>query len=254
MKIPPLDKPIQDKINNLIEDTDGKSSSYNTYFLHHELLFYGLSSIAHYYIMDKAKEVVKGEISLNEFLNKYSLQKYEKFSIKDATIDSIYVKVNHIPQGGLEGKGFFMPLNVLETENIFIPEKRRDRLIYLFQEDYGNKMLNHHFWNRVTEMHDFLRKHWVSEDFKDPKIIKTGIKFSKSLWKTAASGIGCGSMSPASLELIFDYTKELVDYYSEILSLDFFERREIYQMQKKVINASVKEYKNLKKISRGICN
>lgn len=243
MNISPLDKSIQDKINNLIEDTDGKPSFYNTYFLHHELLCYGLSSIPHYYIMNKAKEIAKGEISLNDFLNKYSLSKYEKFSIKNAAIDSIYAKVNQIPPEGLEGKGFFMPLKVLEAENIFIPEKHRDRLIYLFQEDYGNQMFNHHFWNHVNKMHDFLRKHWVSEDFKDPQIIKTGINFSKSLWKTAASGIGCCSMSPASLESIFDYTKELVDYYSEILSLNFFERREIFQMQQKIIKASVKRHR-----------
>ncbi|MCR4327628.1 MAG: hypothetical protein NUV46_03540 [Nanoarchaeota archaeon] len=191
-----LSEEVKNEINLLTKD-----DLLSNYSLGHEILIYGVDSLAHLYIMKKAKENLEMGGPLKDFIEKYSLVK------KD---------LNH----NLEGK-FEFQFKKIADGGIFIPDTIHSGCV-LFKLDYWNRIFLES-WGDKEYAKKLIHKRWEEKDFENKEIINQGIKFGKDMWKTCIEGFDEykngyeEQIKPQSEKLNF-LGQELIDYYSLIIN------------------------------------
>ena len=195
MEFPKLEDKIKEEINNLeFSDESFKNP----------ILWYGVDSVAIFYVMKNAEKNIQESKSLEDFIKKVNLK-----------VGGDLPKINESPYislNDLVSKGLFLPKN-LHYKSL---AKKNERNIYLFNRDYLN-MMTFTNWTDNQYAKDLMNKKISFEEFQDPKIIQNGIKFSKDLWKT-------------SIEQYQEFKKDektkrgnelreiLINYYSSIIN------------------------------------
>jgi len=213
-----LDEKTKEIINNIPLDILRENDKY--YLLYHEIMFYGVNTLATIFLMNKVKHVSSGIIPLEEFTQKYALD------FSDST-----------GQGG-----FGLPLKKIEEEKIFIPDQRYvdqklkiitkwgkpkisyeltnnpNKQIYLFDHDSINRV----DWKNETEIKEckFLTgRKWTIEDLKNEELLDKSIALGNILWKSVVKSHRLHidkKFAPAHIEKA---SENLFEYYSNIITL-----------------------------------
>lgn len=208
MQLPNFDEPIKRAVNELTEEESGMEKSYA---FNHELLCYGLQSVAHAYIMQIAKEISSGGISLDEFIQKYDI----KF-------------------GGVEK--FQISVQGIKSDGIFIPNvehyKDDGRTFWLFNDDHRNRIyragefISGKFvsdWKDQNYADALTRRVWQPSDLENLNLIEQGLKFGRDMWKTCVIGFDRYKQGhqehrvPAQTQKVTDLGEKLINYYSAII-------------------------------------
>ena len=197
---PPLDKDTADAINAL---TPNEVSRRTSYAFEHELLGYGIEAVSIVHIMRVARGIPEGEISLEQFLDRYQ------------------------PQFHGKPFGFSIELRRIEADGIFIPRhayRDPDRVTNPFNTDLGN-YVNSEYAEKL------YARDWSPEDLTKPELIEEGIRLGKDLWQACAGGFektqSCVSKSwstergsvygPPQPANVTELGRKLIAYYSGIV-------------------------------------
>jgi hypothetical protein len=182
----------------------------NNYAFNHELLNYGVQAVTHSYLMQKAKNVIQGNVTKDEFVQKYGL---EFLSVGRGLLE-------------LSSKryGFFvMPLNKIESDGVFIPQqsywnsegKKLNREINLFGLDYANLIYGDR-WNNKDYALNLLHRKWQPSDLENSELVEQGIKFGEDMWKSCVEGFDKHKSKQS--QKLTSLGQNLIDYYSKIIS------------------------------------
>lgn len=208
MVYPTLDEATQRALNELSE-TELRHSTYD-----HEILWYGVDAVAHVHLMQMAKRIAEGKISIEDFMEKYGLDFGER-PIK------FYDQVLAF-EGGFSGL-----LKAIENDGIFIPQQayrithgKAERLIQFFGGDYFN-LIRKSSWTNKDYANALIRRKWQPLDLKSPEIIEQGVRFGRDMWKTCVEGFEIiqrgGKYGEPQPQHITDLGRKLIAYYSTIV-------------------------------------
>jgi len=182
-----IDEATKVALNNLPEEGNG-------YAFTHDILWYGIDAIVHFYLMTKAKEI--SEEIVENFMRKY-----------DVNFDESLFSV------GLEG---------IKRAGVFIPQLKKGR-IYLFSLDYRAKLL---FTDEYSYSGELLKRIWILSDLGDSRLIELGIKCGKDMWRNSLKtyemtkdgkdhkGRDMYGPVPSEVQVL---TEKLISYYSTLI-------------------------------------
>ncbi len=188
-----LDESVKIALDNLSEESD----VLKCYAYEHEILWYGIDSIVHIYLMDKAREISSGIISREDFMRKYDIN-YE---------DSLL-------SAGIEG---------IRRKGIFVPQQKEKKTIYLFSRDYNAKLP---YTPEYYSSSKLVNRDWAPSDLEDLELVTSGLKCGKDMWKNCVEGYestkdGKDHMNrnmfrpvPSSDRILIE---KLISYYSALI-------------------------------------
>ncbi|GEM_PF-5812287 len=199
MKMPlMLEKRTRTALDSLSPELLGSAGPYK-----HEVVWYGISALAHCVVMGQAREVVSKRMPLEEFMAKYQIA-FNPFS---ASLRAIQRSGIFIPEHAFK----CWPYNVKGRVWLF-----HDDCLNRYTEDYlrnseearkaqgkgssglpvGGDMFSKmaadtsypyrqpfHLACKLLDEHS-----WQASDFKDPRLIEDGIRVGKDLWRISFSG------------------------------------------------------------------
>lgn len=205
MKVKNLSKKVRDDINSLTRKEIVKQFAYT-----HELRWYGLDAVAHFCLMDKARDVYRGNISKDDFVEKYRLR-FDKRGYLAVPFESI------------EKDGIFIP----EMTYGFFGKKPRSEVdVSLFDAgDHINRILMPS-WKDKDYAVALMRRKWEFSDFEDADLVEQGVRYGRDFWGTCVAGFNEnkdgmffeGKMyEPAIPAKLKRLGEKLVGYYSGII-------------------------------------
>ena len=149
---------------------------------------YGFNGLIHSVLLQRAREVVQGNIPLDEFVRTYELRDFSgSISLAEA-----------LERPGSKRGYRYLPGNftgslrkILEHNQIFVPKRRlnwfnqRDDF-YFFDSDLGNGLGN------IETGYDpaiyLTKRKWSPKDLANPKYVEDGIKMGNILWRRELEG------------------------------------------------------------------
>lgn len=213
MPIKELDEATKKAINDLSLDDASREHSYA---FEHELLFYGVEAVAHYHLMNMARGIFEGEISIDEFVKKYALS----FGINPESMH---------PQ--LASPQFTGNLTLLANDKIFVPQQaynlpgvRRSGKVRFLYSDYRNRMHNDS-WTDKASAKALIKRIWQPSDLQNPELVKQCARFGRDLWQTCVSGFDRyknGDKTefytiPQQPKHVTELGEQLIEYYSSLV-------------------------------------
>lgn len=202
MKIKNLSKKVKEEINSLTRKEIVKNYAYT-----HELRWYGLDAVAHFHLMDKARDVYGGKISKDDFVEKYRLRfdKYGRIAV---------------------------PFESIEKDGVFIPEmaywgkKGRSEVdVSLFKGDHKNRIFMDS-WKNKDSAKGLINRKWEFSDFGTSYLVEQGVIYGKDMWRSCVeefeetkNGViydGCVCEPPMDPK-IKRLGENLIGYYSGLI-------------------------------------
>lgn len=191
MKYPPLDETVKRALNELTREEVSREVSYA---YEHEILWYGIDAVAHTHLMNIARDIPNGNLSVEEFIEKYSVE------------------------FGSGSYSFLVSLDGIEADGIFIPQQRVHRAVNLFDVDYKNR-LRRDSWVEKNYAGDLINiTRWQPRYLKNSRLIEHGVKFGRDMWQTCVTGFDQTNKRHPQPQKVTDLGRELIKYYNGIVN------------------------------------
>ncbi len=197
MILPALDALTQDGLDSLpVKDILSKEN----YPYAHSIAEYGITAMAHAYLMHQAKENFSNGKKPEEFADRYCI-----------------LKGNYQLESDLRAVG---------NEGIFIPKHAYDmgegkRTVKLFSSDYHNIFARNPdgTYSFVTppKTDELMIRQWQIHDFANIELVMRGILFGKEMWKICVADYLRYLSKFKQTDKITKPAEELIAYYSELL-------------------------------------
>ena len=160
-------------------------------------LYQGMEALAHAYLMLKARGVVRGEVSLEDFVNRFSLE----FGQKNPGCKGFTVLLKSI-----EGDGIIVP------EQAYLPEfsnkAGENRTVGLFDNHWLGNWVRYDDARRSYAVR-LIERIWQKEDLRDKSLVDDGALFGLDLWRTHAQYFE-DRLTPRPLAYSYDEGGELL--------------------------------------------
>ena len=207
MNFPNLDKKLEKRLNAL---TPEEINSRVSWAYNHEVLWYGVEAVAHFYLMKIAQAIFKGKLSKEEIIEKYNLtfvgenSGLIKGSIYEMTKDKI-----------------FIPKQL--SDSAYSDTYRHKGEISFFSSDYLNRVARD-CWIDKEYAQQLINHNWQPEDLENQELIQQGIRFGKDMWATCVNGfeqykeLGVEQKFYAKNKKVNKLARGLIKYYSQIIS------------------------------------
>ncbi len=211
MPIPVLDKETAKAVNELTQTDIGTNSAFD-----HEILWYGINSVVHAYIMVQARDVYSGKVSLDDFVQKYSID-----AVRESpgyTFNGVYTPPHTV-------HGIFVPLRNIESAGVFVPRQAYwtpDRKIKMFDGDYLNWVNDPSWTADKGYAYDLLkrcgREIWTPSIFEDQAIVEVGLRFGRDMWRTCTVVFEKRQADKEQSQKVAELGRKLIAYYSAVVS------------------------------------
>jgi hypothetical protein len=203
MILPKLDS----KLEKSLIDIDIQNE--DNYALSHEIFWYGADAVIHSYLFQKAQEIITGEISLTDFIEKQELHNF----VGERELISERKNFN----------GFYGSLKPIREEGIFLPaaisHSSEEHIFRYFASDYHNRFgFGRDNVDRKLGV-EMIERSWTRDDLMNPEIIAKGLRFTQEMWKTCVEGFewyleNSNSVQPEQITVL---GRELIGYYTHII-------------------------------------
>ena len=192
---PALDQEIIGRINSLTPEEVSRKVSYA---FEHELMWYGIDALAHYLVMNEAKDLSFDDLS-------------KKFGIGPSRYRT---KPFSVSLQAIQSNGVFIPIHAYSNLDL-------DRKIVLFDVDYEN-CIDSKDWKNQEYAFKLTGRTWSAKDFEKPRIVSSGIRFAKDLWQDSVNGFeknqaGQSCEDTPQPSNVTELGRKLIAYYSEII-------------------------------------
>ncbi len=166
MEYPTLDEETQRELNEL--KLRGNREAYGSI-----AQGYGLIGIAHVLLFRQAREVIKGKVSLDDFIRMYRLHSFS--GEKNPPL---------LPSGYRYYCGGFTGFihQIKEHNNIFLTKDLLDDRLYFVSSDYINELRDlekKEYYDRTAYL---AKRTWLPQDFTNPELVEDGIRFGRMMW------------------------------------------------------------------------
>ncbi len=220
-------------IVSCVHPEDFKSGEYST--VKHDLISYGISAVAHTFLMKKARDdLIAGKISLEDFTKKYELNFKESPANLEYNISTGQFSEEDSKLFAQFSFGFVGTLRSLEKEGLFVPKEahpyaccrrfqsRQDAEIHYFSPDYGNCLST----VKGNDDYNFMHRKFVPEDLTNIKIVLRGVKFASDVWQKYCVGnfeetqdylMKCKELNKEKTAQATEVGRKFIAFYSEWL-------------------------------------
>lgn len=205
MEYPALDESTQRELNGL--ELTGNRQGYGSV-----AYGYGFLGLAHILLFREARSVVRGEVSLDTFVEKCDLRDFSGQGNPPLQPAGYRFYV-----GGFSGSSS----KIAEQTGVFLTKdlsKIKSGRIHFVYSDYINVLWDLEKEGQYDQTANLAHRRWLPEDFMDSELVENGIRFGKVMWANVVKEYESLSKMNSQSDEITEAGRKLIAYYDQIVN------------------------------------